>query len=39
MMFGQATLREAKDLMEILNDFMSASGMGMDKDKLDIIFL
>lgn len=26
MMFGQETLKEARSMMEILNDFMSASG-------------
>lgn len=38
MMFGQETLKEARTLMEILNDFLSTSGTEINKDKLDIFF-
>ena len=38
MMFGQETLKETRALIEILDDFMSASGMEINKDKSDILF-
>lgn len=38
MMFGKATLTEARTLMEILNDFMSTSGTEINKDKSEKIF-
>ena len=38
MMYGQASLKEARGLMEVLTDFTSASGMEINKEKFDIFF-
>jgi len=37
-MFGQATLKKARALMEILNDFTSTSRTEINKDKSDTFF-
>ncbi len=38
MMFRQATLKEARALMEILKDFTSTSRIKINKDKSGIFF-
>lgn len=38
MMYGQANLKEAKKLIEILGDFTKATGTKINKDKTEIYF-
>jgi len=38
IMYGQASLKEARKIMEILSDFTSTSGTEINKDKSDIFF-